>query len=714
MSPEPPGAHGVLGRVRRALWATAGLALALAAQWMLDRWPDTPRDGAFLFCLAGAAWLAGIRPQLAAARRAAAASAAAPPPRPTSWPVDRRRLLLGLALVALPVVVLPAVAEALPLASGLAILRYPTDGSWPWRSNNAFTPLGALAWLAGTGLVVSALRTPPMGGPGAWLARRMPRRRTLWILALIVAVATLFRFHDLPDLPREMTSDHTEKLLDIHDVLSGARPVFLDQNSGREPLQFYLTALAIALGLPYGFLAEKLVMAAVSLAAVPVVYLAGRELGGRWLGLAAAALLASAPWHVQVARAAMRVGFAPLFAALVLCLLIRALHRGARNDWLALGLGLGAGMYGYTAFRPMAFVVALAVPLKLAHDAWHARAGGWRPAFQRARAVLGEAALAALVALLVAAPLVRYAVDQPRSFGLRTVSRMTGSEVPLSNPPWVQFRINMTRAALMVNRTSDSAWIHSPPGRPGLETVGAALFVLGVVTALARVARAADWRSGLVLLAYPLMLLSSALALAFPGEVPHLGRASGALPMVVLLAAMPLVALVDAWRAALGGAAARAAGVAGAALLTLAATNAWPRVFEEYRAGYDATTHNTSDGLAVARRFVDSGGDVDHVWVVGWPHGWDYRVIGIGLGRPGLQNLLWDDASGGERSARRAADHVGDPAAKLYLLGGAGAERSVADLVAIFPDARATRHEGRLPGKAFWSVYVPPASEEGP
>lgn len=710
MIPEPRA--GIARRLASPLWATVGIALALWAQGMLDRWPATPTDGAILYALASAAWIAGILPVLAAERDA---PYRAPAPAAEAWPVDRRRLVLGLGLVTLPVLVLPAVAEALPLASGLAILRYPdAAGSWPWRSNNALTPVGTASWLAGTALVVAALRTPPMGGAGAWLARRRPAARALWLLVAIVTVAAVFRFHDLPNLPREMTSDHTEKLLDIHDVIAGARPVFLDRNSGREPLQFYLTALAVALGLPYGFLAEKTVMALVSLFAVPLVYLAGREVGGRWLGLAAAALLASAPWHVQVARAAMRIGFAPLFVALVLFLLIRALRRGRRNDWLALGLGLGAGMYGYTAFRPMAFVVAIAVPLKLAHDAWHGRAGGWRPAAARARGVLGEAALAALVSVLVAAPLVRYAVDQPRSFGLRTMSRITGAEVPLVNPPWTQFRINMTRAALMVNRTSDSAWIHSPPGRPALETVGGALFVLGVVTALLRVARAGDWRFGIVLLGLPLMLLSSALALAFPGEVPHLGRASGALPMVAILAGAPLVALAASWRAALGSTAERAAGAAGAALLLVAALGAWPRVFAEYRAGYDGTTHNTSDAVAVARRFLATGGDLDHVWVVGWPHGWDYRVFGIELGRPGLENLLWDDASGGERSARRAADHAADPAAKLYLVGGGGAERSVADLAAIFPDARATRHEGRLPGKAFWSVYVPPAAEVGP
>lgn len=713
--------------MRPALLATFGLAVALYAQWILDRWRDTPSlsDGGILFVLAAVLWALGIR-------RIVTAPLAEPPAAPDaskateateatetieSFGMDarsRRWFAWGLALILLTTVAAPWVAKTLPIFGGLAILRYPGGAPWPWRSNNALTSLGTLMWLGGVAFVIAALRDRRPLDPRAWLAWRPSASRWTWLLLAIIVVALFFRFWDLSGLPREMTSDHTEKLLDIHDVLQGARPIFLDQNAGREPLQFYLTALLIRLGFPYGFLAEKFFIALVSLAAVPAVYFAGREVGGRRLGLASAAVLAVAPWHVQIARAAMRVSFATLFTALTLFCLLRALRTGARNHWLALGIVLGTGMYGYTAFRPMAIVVAVVVVAVAAHDAWIARRGGGNAWLVAGRRIVLEATVAAVVAILIAAPLIRYAVDQPASFNQRTLSRITGSEVPLQNPPLVQFRINMTRAALMVNETVDSGWIHSPPNRPGLETTGGALFVLGLLTALLLALFARDWRLGIVLAALPMMLMSSALALAFPGEVPHLGRAAGALPMVAILAGLPLVILPEVWRLSLGHTAGRAAQAAMVLLAAAMAFGAWPRVFDEYRASYDDATLNTSDGVAVARLFMATGGDLDHVWVVGWPHGWDYRVIGIALGDPTRNALLWDEESGGLLSARKAAAHVDDPAPKLYLVGGSDAARSVSILEEIFPDARASRHEGRMPGKAFWSVYVPPTTEATP
>lgn len=735
----------------RAAAAALGVGLALAAQWRLDVAPEAPWDGAILFALGGAAWLYALwRGPEAAPHRPDAPMPVVAGPRLT-----RRRWALlggGLALALLSLVIWPAIAG--PQGGGLGVLRYPGAEAWPWRSNNRFTLFGTPLWLAGTAIVAYALAArrargaasasqegaPDAAVPGARApaedadptaapeasaapnARWWRERRTwAWGLAVLGAMglAALMRWNLLDLIPYELTSDHTEKLLDVHDVLRGARPVFFQQNAGREPYEFYLAALLVGLGLPASFLTLKRLMTSVGVAALPFTYLLGKETHSRLVGLMAALLLALAPWHVQISRAAMRIAFAPLFAALTLWLLFRALRRGGRNDYLWMGLALGLGMYGYTGFRPMALFLALAIPLRVAHDLWHHRAEAAVATRSGLGALAGHVAAAAGLSLLVAGPLIRYAIDQPEWFGARTMTRIGGDgtavdgAAALAALDWGQLSLNYLRSLAMVNLTADSAWIHSPPGRPGLETVGGALFVLGALTGLYLALRRRDWASGLLLVCIPVMMLAAALAIAFPIEVPSLSRASGALPAVVVLAALPLATLPRMLDASLGRAGAILGGLVVAAGLLSMADTSWTRYTDEYAPNYDLSTHNTSEGVAVVEAFRTLGGDLDHVYLVGWAHGWDYRALGLAFGAPDWNGLLWVDAPGGD-AAELAAAHVDDPAPKLYLLGGPEAPRGVETLRGLFPDALVTEHASRVETKDFWSVIVPAAEEAGP
>ena len=54
--------------------------------------------------------------------------------------------------------------------------------------------------------------------------------------------------------------------------------------------------------------------------------------------------------------------------------------------------------------------------------------------------------------------------------------------------------------------------------------------------------------------------------------------------------------------------------------------------------------------------------------------------------------------------------HVADPAAKLYFVGGPRAHSDIEYLRVLYPAAVVTPHASRMPGKDFWSVYVPPES----
>ncbi|NBQ62445.1 MAG: hypothetical protein EBU40_09215 [Proteobacteria bacterium] len=64
----------------------------------------------------------------------------------------------------------------------------------------------------------------------------------LIVISLLVAGALVLTWR-VAEVPREMTSDHAEKLLDVQDVLDGQYRIFFPRNTGREAMQFYLIAL---------------------------------------------------------------------------------------------------------------------------------------------------------------------------------------------------------------------------------------------------------------------------------------------------------------------------------------------------------------------------------------------------------------------------------------------------------------------------------------
>ena len=79
-----------------------------------------------------------------------------------------------------------------------------------------------------------------------------------------------FRTYRLAEVPTEPYSDHAEKLLDVYDVLQGKTSIFFTRNTGREALQFYLTAVvALVFGTGVSFMSLKIGTVLVGLATLP-------------------------------------------------------------------------------------------------------------------------------------------------------------------------------------------------------------------------------------------------------------------------------------------------------------------------------------------------------------------------------------------------------------------------------------------------------------
>jgi len=559
--------------------------------------------------------------------------------------------------------------------------NYLPGGLWYW--------LGAMLYF-----VLAFAHRPHLSRP------RLPGRFWLALLA-ITLLGAVFRFYRLDAIPGEMTSDHAEKLLDVHDVLMGARPIFFPRNTGREALQFYLTAALIRLTpLTENHLALKVGTALFGAITVPLTAFLGRELYGRLAGLFAAFFIAVSHWHVAISRVGLRFPFTAAFTAPALAFLLRAFRNNGRNDWLAAGLILGLGLHSYTAMRIVPLLFILLVLAKVAADLFRRRRGGaGSESSSLCRAFWQNALLGGLLALIAFLPLVRYLQENPDMFWYRASSRL--QEGLPAGALWANFWTNVKNALLMFNYRGDVVPANTIPGSPQLGLVAGALFILGLTYAVWRLLAARERRSAYVLLSFAVLLLPSILSLAYPEENPSAVRTGGAIPVVMLVAALPLtVGTAACWRQCVGwGRRAAVPLLAGLLLFAIAEDAKW--YFDDYDAHYRLSNWNATEMGAVAREFARQYGSLRDVYHIPYPHWVDTRNIGINAG-----DVTWNNAV---PDLNEIAAQAALPGPRLYFVHPDHHE-ALAALQAAYPDGELHYYDSERPGKDFilFRVLPPP------
>lgn len=589
--------------------------------------------------------------------------------------------------------------------------------------SNTYRWYGVIAWTFAIGLFLIVFWERDHGRiRGRVLAIAHDRWRPSWTLAAVIGlilIGFLFRFWQLEQMPSEMTSDHVEKLLDVHDLDTGQRPVFFVRNTGREPWQFYWTLAFIRLfGLETKFFALKLGTAVVGLATLPGVFLLGRELFGRWVGLWATLFVAVASWPVILSRIGLRFPFAPAVTAWSLFFLLRGLRDVRRNDFILLGLSLGIGLHGYTAFRamPLAVVVCWAIALL-----FRPRTLSVRPSH-----LLRYAALTIVIATVVFIPLGRVSLERPDDFWRRSASRLFDPNHPAPDGPFVTLVKNVKDLALMFNWQGDSVWVNTLANRPMLDPLLGGLLILGLVIALWRGLQ--DPIPLFLLLSGLILLLPSALSLAYPVENPSAARTGGAIPVVMVIAALPAGLAMDRgskehrikqpwvpkspggirgvgrahWRAVLL--------VAGALTLTIAVTTInLRRYYVDYWGQYEQNAQNTIEIATAIRDFVESGGAPSNAWIIAWPYWIDTRGVGIELGDPPWNNVILEPEQLESQVHRDPEETVADSPADLprfYVLHPQDA-KTLDQLQRLFPHGQAKLLATKHPERNFVTFYVP-------
>ena len=479
-------------KLTNLLLALVAIILAFVAQGYLVR--SNLQDGLLVYAVAAALFVM--------ATRSVPVTTAEQPCSPVA--PGGRRLRAGMLLL----VVAPLISVA-----ALWLFERPTHAWLPWCLYAASLLCFVLA--------VYLLDHPaPTSRPSS-----LPTFHSSILLFLILLLAAFMRLYRFNSIPFGTWYDEADGGLHALSVLQnpGYRPVFVEAMS-RPAFLVYLFALALRL-FGVSTLALRAVSVAFGLAGVLAAYLFGREFEDERLGLLLAFFIAVSRWHVNFSRIAMTGIDAPFFVLLTLYFLLKGRRTGRARDFAWSGLVLGLGQWFYTANRFLIVVVGLFVIMQAVAVRGYLRRN-W-----------ANLLLLALAVLLVVAPLVRYAVRHPDVFWARP-RRLSIFRDPTVTDPRAALIESAKRHVLMFNFQGDRNGRHNLPGAPMLDPVSAALFVLGLAYSLWR------WRTPRYLLVpvwWAVMLCAGIFSLFF--ESPQSLRAIGTLPVVYLMACLPLHAV---------------------------------------------------------------------------------------------------------------------------------------------------------------------------
>ncbi|PJF29758.1 MAG: hypothetical protein CUN52_06740 [Phototrophicales bacterium] len=550
--------------------------------------------------------------------------------------------------------------------SGIGMLFF-SAVAWIGNPQNQFTGVGFWGWLAAITCTVLFF------APKSWSVNRLYANFSTWLMNIkwfspsvfimltILIIGTAFRFHDLYRVPPEMTSDHIEKLINVHQILNGDRSIFFTNNGGRESFHMYVLALFSQFtGMELGFTLLKVVAIIESIITLPFLWWLGREVIGEKdrklgnaVGLALAALVAVSYWHLAITRLSLRIILTPLVATLLLGFLIRALRYNRRGDFIMAGLVLGWGLYTYQAVRMMPVFIILAV-------VWIV----WCRLRQRGqwRVYLGHLTVLVVVSFVVFIPLFRFSVEYPTLFWMRTEGRLFGDDViqTIDENGIVRERIatigerieafnknfpilsdNIRNALLMYNWKSDVAWISAYPNYPAMDTITGAFLIVGLAAWLGYMIIRKDGLLLIVPLMVVIMLLPSALSIAQPIENPSATRTSGSLPAVYLIAALPIGLFVSQMGRVFKQLGVRIGVVMITGLIIIALSLNSQTYFDKYYQTYIPQSLPHSEAGRILRGFAMSDGAYGNAFLISYPHWFDDRTVGLEGG-----NIEWEATHG--------------------------------------------------------------------
>jgi hypothetical protein len=247
-----------------------------------------------------------------------------------------------------------------------------------------------------------------------------------------------------------------------------------------------------------------------------------------------------------------------------------------------------------------------------------------------------------------------------------------------------------------------STWVNSVIGRPALDIVTAALYFIGLVVVIVRWIKNRNWQDMFMLLAIPVLMLPSILALAFPVENPTLSRAGGAVVPIIMIVAIGFQSLlVSLWQKCRGFSGKALVVILTLGLVFLSCLQNYDLVFNQYNTSYADATWNTKQIGEVCKGYIESEGEPDTCYIVSVAYWVDTRLVSMVMGYPTLDNAIWPD---------EISKTMDDPRGKMFIVRSDDTE-SMTILEKIYPAGFSKLHVSAIPGRSFIAYQVPPTSK---
>jgi 4-amino-4-deoxy-L-arabinose transferase-like glycosyltransferase len=476
-----------------------------------------------------------------------------------------------------------------------------------------------LIWLLG--IILGLLAMAPDFEVSSWWPRLVDavraNKRDLLLAGVVGLAALAVRAAAIGTIPYVFGGDEGSLTMPARDVLEGRLTNPFATGWYSTPTMFmFMQAGAIAvLGDSVG--GARLSAAILGALAVFVTYLVTTRLFGRWIGLAAAVLLAVFHYHVHFSRLAANHVIDALFIVLTLMLIERAVYEGRRVDSVLLGLLVGFAQYFYLGARiiPLVVLACLVFALVRPHET---RLAELRPV-ERLRALLGTAAVVVFGAALVYMPLLAFYNDHPAEFNARigqvsifASGWLSGEQVRQGRGAIDLITNQIWRAALLPFQTVTSGWY-----APGAPLVGMPMVVLSAFGLVLTTIRFLDRRHFGLAVAY----WGAVVGLGLTEDPTQTQRFIIAAPLLAIFAALGLGALVSIGTRLVGLRPSIAYAAVAAVVAVIAVWN-----YQHYFLNDSATRYGGENGLVATEMayYLRDLGGAPTVYFAGPPRMWYY------------------------------------------------------------------------------------------
>lgn len=414
-------------------------------------------------------------------------------------------------------------------ALGLALSAAVAWAAW-FTHPGSYLPLLAV-WLVSIALAIASAQ---QARRAAWRLR-ITRAFAIEaaIISSLVAAALLLRLVRLGSVPMVFGEDEASTAMAALRFTNGVDRNMFGIEFGGHPAMFFFSQSLVMHLFGGGIFAMRAYAALLGALSIGAVYLLGREMFGRSVGIVAAVLVGF--WHIHLHYT--RIGLNNAGDTLVMASSLFLLYRGVkRNDPLALcgaGIAAGLGFFLFPGSRIIPLIIAVFAGYRLLDlKVWrnHAPKLRW----------LRETGWIGLGYVVTTLPLWVAFLEQPGKFDERW------SIVSIFDSGWIERQREATgdgTAMVLVDQVTRAfgGFFHYPDlaptygsSIPYLDAFFALFFFVGILFAVLRVREAA-----------PFLLITSFGLVVFLGGAltinpPVSSRVIGAIPAVAVLAALGL------------------------------------------------------------------------------------------------------------------------------------------------------------------------------